>query len=78
MLAGPNHVRVGYPAQFAFYGKRSAHEMKAHSIQEISTTLDIVEILLQNVYVLPRLAEVLPANKFVQTDERTHAADACR
>jgi len=52
--------------------------MKAHSIQEISTTLDIVEILLQNVYVLPRLAEVLPANKFVQTDERTHAADACR
>ena len=44
-----------------FMGNAAAHEMKAHSIQEISTALDIVEILLQNVYVLPKLAEVLPA-----------------
>lgn len=43
-----------------FMGNAAAHEMKAHSIQEISTALDIVEILLQNVYVLPKLAEVLP------------------
>jgi hypothetical protein len=35
--------------------------MKAHSVDEISTALDAIEILLQNVYVLPRLAESLPA-----------------
>jgi hypothetical protein len=44
-----------------FMGNAAAHEMKAHSVQEIATALDIVEILLQNVYVLPKLAERLPA-----------------
>lgn len=43
-----------------FMGNAAAHEMKAHSLEEISNALDIVEILLQNVYVLPSLAESVP------------------
>lgn len=46
-----------------FMGNAATHEMRAHSIQEISIALDIVEILLQNVYVLPKLAEVLPEQR---------------
>jgi hypothetical protein len=42
-----------------FMGNAAAHEMKAHSSAEISTAIDIAEILLQNVYVLPNLAQKL-------------------
>jgi hypothetical protein len=43
-----------------FMGNAAAHEMKAHAAQELSTAFDIVDILLQNVYVLPQLARNLP------------------
>src|SRR5690606_22268304 len=43
-----------------FMGNAAAHEMKAHSTEEIANALDIVEILLQNVYVLPQLAKAVP------------------
>ena len=54
-----------------FMGNAAAHEMKAHTTQEISTALDIVELLLQNVYVLPKHAEALPAanNRMERTRE---------
>ena len=43
-----------------FMGNAAAHEMKAHSIKNIETALDVVEILLKQVYVLPNLAKSLP------------------
>jgi hypothetical protein len=43
-----------------FMGNAAAHQIKAHKAQELGTALDIADILLQNVYVLPQLANKLP------------------
>jgi hypothetical protein len=44
-----------------YLGNKAAHEVEAHSMQELGAAMDIVEQLLQNVFVLPRLARTLPA-----------------
>jgi hypothetical protein len=41
-------------------GNAAAHEMKAHTQDEINAAFDVLEYLLQGVYVLPKLAERLP------------------
>lgn len=43
-----------------FMGNAAAHEMKAHSPSEMNAAFDVVEYLLQGVYVLPKQAEMLP------------------
>jgi hypothetical protein len=43
-----------------FMGNAAAHEMKAHSPTEMNAAFDVVEYLLQGVYILPRQAEMLP------------------
>lgn len=53
-----------------FMGNDAVHRMKAHSIQEIANALDIVGILLQNVYVLPKLAKALPASAKKRAGQR--------
>lgn len=44
-----------------FMGNHAAHKIIAHTPSEPNTALDIVDILLQNVYVLPRLAKTAKA-----------------
>lgn len=41
-------------------GNAAAHQMKAHTQEEINAAFDVVEYLLQGVYVIPKLAEWLP------------------
>jgi hypothetical protein len=43
-----------------FMGNKSAHEVKAHSIQELNLAFDVVEHLLKAVYLLPEQAKRLP------------------
>lgn len=43
-----------------FMGNAAAHEMRAHTNEELITALDIVEMLLKNVYILPKFVEKLP------------------
>ena len=45
-----------------FMGNAAAHEMRAHSLTELSAALDVVEYLLHGVYILPKKAESLPSN----------------
>jgi Domain of unknown function (DUF4145) len=46
-----------------FMGNSAAHDMKAHSLSDIEAALSVVEILLRQVYVLPRLARKLPKKR---------------
>lgn len=43
-----------------FMGNKAAHEIKAHNEAEMNAAFDVIEILLQSVYVLPRRARQLP------------------
>ena len=43
-----------------FLGNKAAHETKAHSPTELNAAFDIIESLLQSVYVLPKLAAKIP------------------
>lgn len=43
-----------------FLGNKAAHEVKAHSQVELNAAFDIVEHLLQTVYVVPKRAALLP------------------
>lgn len=45
-----------------FMGNAAAHEMRAHTELELGAALDVVEYLLQGVYILPKKAEKLPSN----------------
>ena len=44
-------------------GNAAAHDMKAHTPNEINAAFDVLEYLLQGVYVIPKLAERLPKNR---------------
>lgn len=43
-----------------FMGNAAAHEMKSHDASEMNAAFDVVEYLLQGVYVLPERAKRLP------------------
>jgi uncharacterized protein DUF4145 len=43
-----------------FMGNAAAHDMKVHAAHEINAAFDVIEYLLQGVYVLPVLAALLP------------------
>jgi len=43
-----------------FMGNSAAHEVKAHSRDELIIALDVAEYSLKGVYILPKLAEKLP------------------
>lgn len=43
-----------------FMGNAAAHEMKVHAAFEISAAFDVIEYLLQGVYILPEQAALLP------------------
>ena len=43
-----------------FMGNSAAHEVKAHSQDELVTALDVAEYSLKGVYILPKLADKLP------------------
>jgi hypothetical protein len=43
-----------------FMGNEAAHKVKAHTNEELGVALDVVEYLLQGVYILPKRAERLP------------------
>jgi hypothetical protein len=43
-----------------FMGNDAAHEVKAHTEEELITALDIAEYTLKGVYILPKIAEKLP------------------
>ena len=43
-----------------FMGNSAAHEVKAHSRDDLIIALDVAEYLLKGVYILPKLAEKLP------------------
>ena len=43
-----------------FMGNDAAHEVKAHSQEELSTAFDVAEYLLKGTYILPKLANKLP------------------
>ena len=43
-----------------FMGNAAAHEVKAHTPQQLNAAFDVVEHLLQGVYVLPSQAANLP------------------
>ena len=45
-----------------FMGNAAVHEMKSHSKKELNAAFDVVEYLLQGVYILPKQAENLPSN----------------
>jgi hypothetical protein len=45
-----------------FMGNAAAHEMRAHSAAELGAALDVVEYLLQGVYILPKKSESLPSS----------------
>jgi hypothetical protein len=46
-----------------FMGNAAAHEVKAHTPQQLNAAFDVVEHLLQGVYVLPSQAASLPTEK---------------
>ncbi len=46
-----------------FMGNKSAHEVKAHSTSTLKIALDIVEHLLKEIYILPKIAEDLNKKK---------------
>ena len=46
-----------------FMGNNAAHEIKAHSIEELTTAWGVVEHLLQGVYIIPKQAAKLPKQK---------------
>lgn len=46
-----------------FMGNAAAHEMKAHSSSEMNAAFDVIEHLLQGVYILPKQTEMLPKEK---------------
>lgn len=37
-----------------YLGNKAAHEVKAHTLRELSVALEVIEILLKSVYILPR------------------------
>jgi hypothetical protein len=43
-----------------FMGNKAAHEVKAHTQEELGIALEVVEYLLQGVYILPKIAVSLP------------------
>jgi hypothetical protein len=43
-----------------FLGNDAAHEVKAHSTEELASALSVAEHLLQSVYILPGIAKALP------------------
>jgi len=45
-----------------FMGNAAAHEMKAHRPEELNAAFDVIEYLLQGVYVLPKTAATLPSS----------------
>lgn len=51
---------VAFLHQIRYLGNKSAHEVEAHSNQELAAAFDIVETLLTTVFVLPKLAGSLP------------------
>jgi len=44
-------------------GNTAAHEVKAHTAEELGTAMDVIENLLMNVYILPERARKLPKSK---------------
>ncbi len=44
-----------------FMGNKAAHEVKAHTTEELNLAFDIVEHLLKAVYLLPEQAKRLPS-----------------
>ena len=44
-----------------FMGNKAAHEVKAHSTQELNLAFDVSEHLLRAVYILPEQAKRLPS-----------------
>jgi uncharacterized protein DUF4145 len=46
-----------------FMGNKAAHEIMAHTIDELSTAFNVIEYLLQGVYVMPKQAAKLPSKK---------------
>jgi hypothetical protein len=45
-----------------FMGNNAVHEMKEHDIKELNAAFDVIEHMLNGVYVLPELAKKLPKN----------------
>jgi len=43
-----------------FMGNDAAHEVKAHTNEELITAIDVAEYTLKGVYILPKLADKLP------------------
>ena len=43
-----------------FMGNAAAHEMRAHSQKELNAAFNVIEHLLQTVYIIPKQAEELP------------------
>jgi hypothetical protein len=52
-----------------FMGNKAAHEVKAHSTQELNLAFDVVEHLLKTVYILPQQAKRLPSASRRQNSE---------
>lgn len=52
---------AAYLHQIRYLGNKSAHEVEAHTYQELAAALDIAETLLLTVFILPKLAQNLPA-----------------
>lgn len=44
-----------------FMGNAAAHQMKAHSQREINAAFNVIEHMLQGVYILPKMASELPS-----------------
>lgn len=44
-------------------GNEAAHEVKPHSLQKLNVAFDVVEYVLQGVYILPERAKTLPSSK---------------
>jgi hypothetical protein len=57
----PDGARILHSLRFM--GNEAAHEVKAHSEDELITALDVVEYVLKGVYILPRLASRLPQQR---------------
>ena len=51
---------VDFLHNLRFLGNKAAHETKAHSPAELNAAFDIVENLLQTVYILPKVAAKIP------------------
>lgn len=44
-------------------GNEAAHEVKPHSLEKLNIAFDVVEYVLQGVYILPERAKTLPSSK---------------